>query len=64
MDLAFVCSKAMVLLFLIHWLNVLSLFGWVDVVIGSCYALLTSVVSCRWCSVSLPHGAACNCGIS
>ena len=42
MGLASVCSKAMVLLLLIHWLYVLSLFGWVGVVIGPCYALLSS----------------------
>ena len=29
----------MVLLLMIHWLFVLSLFGWVGVVIGPCYAL-------------------------
>ena len=43
MGLASVCSKAMVLLLLIHWLYVLSLFGWVGVVIGPCYALLTGI---------------------
>ena len=41
MGLASVCSKVMVLLLLIHWLFVLSLFGWVGVVIGPCYALLS-----------------------
>ena len=43
MGLASVCSKAMVLLLLIHWLYVLSLFGWVCVVIGPCYALLSGL---------------------
>ena len=43
MGLALVCSKAMVLLLLILWLYVLSLFGWVDVVNGSCYALLSGL---------------------
>ena len=33
----------MVLLLLIHWLHVLSLFGWVGVVIGPCYALLSGL---------------------
>ena len=37
--MASVCSKAMVLLLMIHWLFVLSLFGWVGVVIGPSYAL-------------------------
>ena len=31
------------LLLLIHWLFVLSLFGWVDVVIGPCCALLSGL---------------------
>ena len=35
--------KAMALLLLIHWSFVLSLFGWVGVVIGPCYALLSSL---------------------
>ena len=43
MGLASVCSKAIVLLLLIHWLFVLSLFGWVGVVIGPCYALLSGL---------------------
>ena len=43
MGLTFVFSKAMVLLLLIHWLFVLSLFGWVFVVIGPCYALLSGL---------------------
>ena len=43
MGLASVCSKAMVLLLLIHWLFVLSLFGWEGVVIGPCYALLSGL---------------------
>ena len=34
----------MVLLLLIHWLFVLSLFGWVGVVIGPCYALLSGLL--------------------
>ena len=42
--MADVCSKAMVLLLLIHWLFVLSLFGWVGVVIGPCYALLSGIL--------------------
>ena len=33
----------MVLLLLIHWLYVLSLFGWFGVVIGPCYALLNGL---------------------
>ena len=33
----------MVLLLLIHWLYVLSLFGWVGVVVGPCYALLSGL---------------------
>ena len=44
MGLASVCSNAMVLLLLIHWLFVLSLFGWVDVVIGPCYALFSGLL--------------------
>ena len=43
MGLTSVCSKAMVLLLLILWLFVLSLFGWMGVVIGSCYALLSGL---------------------
>ena len=43
MGLASVCSKAMVLLILIHWLFVLSLFGWMGVVIGPCYTLLSGL---------------------
>ena len=43
MGLASVCSKAIVLLLLIHWLFVLSLFGWMGVVIGPCYALLSGL---------------------
>ena len=43
MGSASVCSKATVLLLLIHWLFVLSLFRWVGVVIGPCYALLSSL---------------------
>ena len=43
MGLASVCSEVMVLLLLIHCLFVLSLFGWVDVVIGPCYALLSGL---------------------
>ena len=43
MGLTFVFSKAMVVLLLIHWLFVLSLFGWVGVVIGPCYALLSGL---------------------
>ena len=43
MGLASVCSKAMVLLLLIHCLFMLSLFGWVCVVIGPCYALLSGL---------------------
>ena len=39
MGLASICSKAMALLLLIHWLFVLSLFGWVGVVIGPCFAV-------------------------
>ena len=41
--LASVCSKAMVLLLLIHWLFVLSLLGLVGVVIGPYYALLSGL---------------------
>ena len=43
MGLASVCSKAMVLLLLIHLLFVLSLLGWLGVVIGPCYALLSGL---------------------
>ena len=39
--LASVCSKA--LLLLIHWLFVFSLFEWVGIVIGPCYALLSGL---------------------
>ena len=41
--LASVCSKAIVLLLLIHWLYVLSLLGWLGVVIAPCYALLSGL---------------------
>ena len=41
--LASVSSKAMGLLLLIHWLFVLSLFGWVGILIGPCYALLSGL---------------------
>ena len=43
MGLASVCSNATVLLLLIHWLFVISLLGWMNVVIGPCYALLSGV---------------------
>ena len=43
MGLASVYPKAMVLLLLNHWLFVLSLFGWVGVVIGHCCALLSGL---------------------
>ena len=44
MDLASACSKAMVLLLLIHWLFVLSLLVVVGVVIGPCFALLIGLL--------------------
>ena len=43
MGLASVCSKAIVLLLLIHWLYVLSFFVWMGVVIGPCFALLSGI---------------------
>ena len=43
MGLASGYPKAMVLLLLNHWLFVLSLFGWVGVVIGHCCALLSGL---------------------
>ena len=61
MGYASVCSKAMVLLLLIHWLFVLSLFGWVGVVIGPCYALLSGCFTLIifLLALSLVHGALC-----
>ena len=47
MGLASVCSKAIVLLLLIHWFYVPSLFGWEGVVIAPCYALLSGILLLR-----------------